>query len=292
MTQNSALRVFRIDGVDRTDTTFRTAIVEHFVAPAGKSFVDLGAADGYEGRAIAARGASRVVGVEGKESLYLQAEAAAREAGLPNHSILRADVRAIDPTQTGGTFDCAMCFGLLYHMSNPYNLLKRIAHLTDDLLLLETHIAPDPSRDGRLLAKHHDALLPGLRRVKLDGEDFDGRICPHVGPHAVSKGSLDAEWSLWLSAGDLAKALTRAGFNIVHWIEEVDAATPPAVAKFGAMVGFGHANTKVFVVARVDRARRIAFDAPSLNLEGGADALRPEGKIRRRLRRLVRAAGL
>lgn len=292
MTQNSALRVFRIDGVDRTDTTFRTAIVEHFVTPAGKSFVDLGAADGYEGRAIAARGATRVVGVEGKESLYLQAEAAAREAGLSNHSILRADVRAIDPVQTGGTFDCAMCFGLLYHMSNPYNLLKRIAHLTDDLLLLETHIAPDPSHDDLLLAKHRDALLPGLRRVTLDGEDFEGRICPHVGAHAVSKGSLDAAWSLWLTAGSLAKALTRAGFDIVHWLEEVDAVTPTAVAKFGAMVGMGHANTKVFVVARVDPARRVAIGAPSYRLEGGADALRPEGRIRRRLRRLVRAAGL
>jgi len=291
MNQNSALRVFRIDGVDQTDTTFRTAIVEHFVAPAGKSFVDLGAADGYEGRAIAARGATRVVGVEGKESLYLQAEAAAREAGLANHSILRADVRAIDPARTSGTFDCAMCFGLLYHMSNPYNLLKRIAHLTDDLLLLETHIAPDPSHDGVLLAKHRDALLSGLRRVKLDGEDFEGRICPHVGAHAASKGSLDAEWSLWLSAGSLAKALTRAGFNIVQWFEEIDTATPPVLAKFGPMVGWGHANTKVFVVARVDHARRVAFDMPSQQLEGGADALRPEGRVRRGLRRLVRAAG-
>ena len=47
------IRSFDVDGEDRQDVTYRTPIIEHYVDIAGKTFLDVGAADGYESRAVA-----------------------------------------------------------------------------------------------------------------------------------------------------------------------------------------------------------------------------------------------
>jgi|GEM_PF-2552864 len=248
-------RFFDIDGEERADTTFRTRIIEDLMAVEGRSFLDVGAADGYEARALALRGASRALAVEGKESLYVQARKAAELLGLGNHDVVKGDVRVIDELGLE-TFDCVLCFGFLYHMSNPFNVLKRLARVTNDHLLLETHIAPEPWAENLLKEKHRGALLAGVKTLYLDGERFEGRVCMHRGDQAHSKGSLDENWTFWLTAPSLVKALTRAGFRIEAWHHESDPRTPVAIARYGEALGFGHANTKVFVVARVDPARR------------------------------------
>lgn len=287
-------RRFEIDGELTADTTNRTRIVESITTVAGRSFLDVGAADGYEARALALRGASRAVAMEGKDSLYVQAARAAELLGLPNHVAVQGDLRVAD--QYGlGKFDCVLCFGVLYHMANPYNVLKHLAQMTDDLLLLETHIAPEPWAEDLLLPKHAGALMHGTRTLYLDGERFEGRVCIHRGDQGHSKGSLDENWTFWLSQASLAKALTRAGFEVIAWYHEPDAATPMAIARDGKGLGFGHANTKVFVVARVNPDRRAeatpgtiserqdAVVAPRM-AEGAIDRLRfLAGRIKRRL---------
>lgn len=247
---SSVLRSFLIDGVETTDTTYRTRIVESITEIAGMRFIDVGAADGYEARAVAHRGASLALAVEGKDSLFAQAAEAAKISGLKNHSVMQGDIRRIDEYHLE-EFDCALCFGVLYHMSNPFNLLKRLARVTNGLLLLETHVAPEPWAESLLLPKHSGSLLHGTRTLFLDGERFEGRVCLHRGMHVASKGSLDEEWTFWLTQASLIKALTCAGFSIEAWYHELDAATPPEILRYGGELGFGHANTKVFVVARL-----------------------------------------
>jgi hypothetical protein len=248
-------RAFSVDGESRTDTTHRVQIVESITPIAGRSFIDIGACDGYEARALAVRGASRVVALEGKQVRWEEAVRAAESLGMPNHQVILGDLREIERYGLG-SFDCVCCFGVLYHMSNPFNVLKRLAHVTEDLLLLETHIAPEPWTEAELLPKHQGALLHGTRTLYLDGARFEGRICIHRGEHAVSKGSLDENWTFWLTASSLAKALTRAGFSILEWHHELDAQTPDTIGKRGRELGLGHANTKILVVAKVDPARR------------------------------------
>lgn len=252
---SNVLRTFLIDGKVTTDTTFRTRIIESITEIAGKSFIDVGAADGYEARALACRAAATAVAVEGKDSLFAQALKAAEIRGLKNHRAVQADIRRIDEYQLG-EFDCVLCFGVLYHMSNPFNLLKRLARVSRGLLLLETHVAPEPWAESLLLPKHAGALLQGTRTLFLDGQRFEGRVCLHRGSHGVSKGSLDEQWTFWLTQASLIKALTRSGFAIEAWYHETDAGTPSEIARYGSELGFGHANTKVFVVARLlDRER-------------------------------------
>jgi 2-polyprenyl-3-methyl-5-hydroxy-6-metoxy-1,4-benzoquinol methylase len=163
------IRTFTIDGEERVDHTLRTAIVEHFARIRGASVLDLGAADGYESRALAMRGARRAVAVEGKQSMFDDAVRAKRELGLENQEVLRLDVRGIDEHALG-TFDVVLCFGLLYHLENPFNFLKRVRRVTDGVLLLETHVAP-ATLDG--LRDVHASLLPAANDVvELDGVPF------------------------------------------------------------------------------------------------------------------------
>ena len=292
----SPFRTFIIDGRTTTDTTHRTPLIEAVTPIAGRSFLDVGACDGYEARALAVRGASRVVAIEGKEALWRQAADAAKQLGLANHRVVLGDIREIERHGLG-VFDCVCCFGVLYHMLNPYNLLKRLAHMTSDLLLLETHIAPSPWAESSLLPKHRGALLGGVRALYLDGSRFEGRLCPHLGEHKISTGSLDESHTFWLTPSSLAKALTRAGFVIVAWHHDIDAQTDSAIAKQGRDLGFGHANTKIFVVARVDPSRRQPIAAGTVSRSPDAivspdfsptwrDRLsRQAGRVRRLLRR-------
>jgi SAM-dependent methyltransferase len=240
-----AIRTFDIDGVERSDHTHRTALIELYTSVADRTFLDVGAADGYESRALALRGARRTVAVEGKQTPFEQALAAKETLGLANHDVRMLDARRIDEHDLG-RFDVVLCFGLLYHMANPFNLLRRLRAVTRELLLVETHVAPAHHRD---LAEKH-ARLPKRRRVvELDGVPFEGLLVPHEGRHERSKGSLDAEWAFWLTPESLVTALTRAGFRIDEWHHELDAASPEPVRRWGERLGFGHANTKVWVVA-------------------------------------------
>lgn len=180
-----------------TTRTHRTALIEHSVSIPGRTFCDVGAADGYESRAVARSGAARALAVEGKP-------------------------------------------------------LKRLRPLTGQWLLLETHVAPQSLRG--LLPKHTRVLPFAMHEAELDGARFDGKFVPHRKAHAITKGSLDQPWTFWLTeAASLVKALARAGFSIVEYHRDVDAGSSAVVQEAGRALGFGRANTKVWVVAAPSR---------------------------------------
>ncbi|MFQ5850701.1 MAG: class I SAM-dependent methyltransferase [Candidatus Binatia bacterium] len=44
-----------------------------------------------------------------------------------------------------GMFDLVLCFGLLYHLENPFRAIRNLASLTEKVLMVETVIAPTRS---------------------------------------------------------------------------------------------------------------------------------------------------
>jgi SAM-dependent methyltransferase len=276
------LRTFEIDGEERTDTTLRTRLVEHYVDVPGRSFLDLGAADGYESRALALRGAGRVVAVEAKRKPYELARAAQEELGLENLDVRLLDARSIDEHGLG-VFDVVLCFGLLYHMQNPFDLLRRIRAVCGDTLLLETHVAPDTRRG---LREVHGVLPRALSTVELDGVGFEGVVFPTSGDLPETKGSVDAPWSFWLTIPSLVKALVRAGFAVDDLHHELDGSEPPPVAHAGRELGFGRWNTKVWVVASPRHEPASPAASGIRVVERGREPL--AARAARRARRLVR----
>lgn len=43
-----------------------------------------------------------------------------------------------------GSFDLVCCFGLLYHLENPFRAIRHLSALTRKVMLVESRVAPDP----------------------------------------------------------------------------------------------------------------------------------------------------
>lgn len=110
----------------------------------GKTVLDIGAWDGFFSFEAERRGASRVLATDqfswggGGWGSKAGFEFARRAL----HS--KVEDRVIDPMDLSpenvGTFDVVLFLGVLYHLRHPLLALERVASVTKDFLLLETHV--------------------------------------------------------------------------------------------------------------------------------------------------------
>lgn len=110
----------------------------------GRSVLDVGAWNGFFSFEAERRGASRVLAVDsfcwsgegwGTQDGFLLA----REALGSRVEDREMEVLDLSP-ESVGTFDVVLCLGVLYHLKHPHQALERVASVTDDLLVLETHV--------------------------------------------------------------------------------------------------------------------------------------------------------
>ena len=137
-------------GVD--DTPNRMAPLELPSDLSGKSVLDIGAWDGVFTFEAERRGASRVLATD---SYCWSGEGwGTKEGFLTASRILasRADDLEIDVMDLSpdivGTFDLVLFVGVLYHLRHPLLALERVASVTGDQLIFDSHTAkveePDP----------------------------------------------------------------------------------------------------------------------------------------------------
>ncbi|RUL85266.1 class I SAM-dependent methyltransferase [Tautonia sociabilis] len=111
----------------------------------GKRVLDIGTWDGFMAFEAERRGASRVVAMDhvvwndpvvGKAGFEL-----ARAAfGSTLVEDVDCDVYDLTPEAVGGTFDLVLFLGVLYHVQDPVYVLKRVAAVAENHLILETHV--------------------------------------------------------------------------------------------------------------------------------------------------------
>jgi SAM-dependent methyltransferase len=128
------------------------------------------------------------------------------------------DVREADVEESLeqlGTFDVVFCYGLMYHPESPLRVLRNMAAVCNDLLLLETMVC--------------DARLPVLR---LEDETTSVNQASHGLAHRPS-------------LSYLAQALNRVGFDYVYaaadspdhpdycfsWLDNLDTARDGALLR-------------------------------------------------------------
>jgi SAM-dependent methyltransferase len=87
----------------------------------------------------------RVKGVDGRQENA--AEAQRRYPDIPFDTLNAEDV----PVSSLGTFDLVLCFGLLYHLENPFRAIRHLHALADKLLLVEGMCIPDDQPAMELL---------------------------------------------------------------------------------------------------------------------------------------------
>jgi tRNA (mo5U34)-methyltransferase len=130
-------------GVDVTAS--RAAVLEIPADLSGKSVLDIGAWDGFFSFEAERRGASRVLATD---SYCWSGEGWGTKEGFDTvHRILGSNVDdleidAMDLSPDAiGTFDLVLFIGVLYHMRHPLLALERVASVTGDQLILDTHTA-------------------------------------------------------------------------------------------------------------------------------------------------------
>jgi tRNA (mo5U34)-methyltransferase len=121
----------------------------------GRSVLDIGAWDGFFSFEAERRGASRVLATDsycwsgqgwGTKEGFLTAS---RILGSRADD-LEIDVMDLSPDRIG-TFDLVLFVGVLYHMRHPLLALERVASVTGDQLIFDSHTAMIEERDPVML---------------------------------------------------------------------------------------------------------------------------------------------
>jgi len=115
---------------------------------AGKSVLDVGAWDGFFSFEAERRGAARVVAVDpecwrppawGPDHFGTKAGFDLAHRALGSHvQDLDLDLLDIAP-ETTGVFDVVLFLGVFYHLPDPWPYLDRVASVTTERLVIETH---------------------------------------------------------------------------------------------------------------------------------------------------------
>jgi tRNA (mo5U34)-methyltransferase len=140
-------------GVD--DSPSRMAPLELPRDLSGKSVLDIGAWDGFFSFEAERRGASRVLATD---SYCWSGEGWGTKEGFLTASRilgsrvddLEIDVMDLSPDRIG-TFDLVLFVGVLYHMRHPLLALERVAGVTGDQLIFDSHTAMIEEREPVML---------------------------------------------------------------------------------------------------------------------------------------------
>jgi tRNA (mo5U34)-methyltransferase len=111
-----------------------------------KSVLDVGAWDGFFSFEAERRGAARVVALDtfswqprgagtGKAGFEL-----ARRALGSRVEDVEVEVMDISPETVGGSFDVVLFLGVLYHLRHPFLALEKLRSVTNETLIMETHV--------------------------------------------------------------------------------------------------------------------------------------------------------
>lgn len=253
--------LFELEGQPRYDRTYRTPIIEALTGIQAKTFLDLGCGRGYESYSLGVHGAESVLGIEGREAFLEVGRYGADYFGVEERvQFASHDVRHIDAYGLG-KFDVVLHFGLLYHLDNPFNQLKRVRNVCRGDLLLETQIAPMTFEGAE---RAQIAQLSDLSTIHLDGVAFEGRALDYVEPHSEAKGSLDRQRVFWLTVASIEKALDLAGFEVVQTVHND---IPAELEPWGSLLGYNQKRLKAFFHARVREPEAI-IPAESSKIEG------------------------
>jgi SAM-dependent methyltransferase len=130
---------------DRVDyqeiTKARQEFVASLLAQAGQettlsTAADVGCGVGYFSKFLSDQGL-RVVGVDGREE-----NSAEGRRRYPEITFVTANAEGLRKEEMG-SFDLVLCLGLLYHLENPFRVIRALHALTGKMLVVESMCVPD-----------------------------------------------------------------------------------------------------------------------------------------------------
>lgn len=194
---------------------------------AGSRVLDLACQEGCYALEFALAGAD-AVGVEARDYHIERAGICATQSGGAART--RFDLGDIrDVTEAShGRFDIVLMLGILYHLDakDAAETLSRLAVLTDDMLIIDTHIA-----------------LSNKASFDWRGRTYEGAYVREHGDkdtdeqrHARRQASIDNTFAFYFTRQALARLLFEVGFPVVvEALTPLDATKPSDRATFVAM---------------------------------------------------------
>lgn len=165
----------------------------------GKRILELGPLEGGHTLQLVKRGAT-VVGVEGREESIQRCLFVKKDFNLEKAEFVHGDLRAFDLTSLG-RFDIIFNIGLLYHLDEPWKLLKRLRHVSSRMFLW-THCAPIEKADTL---------------IHVDGQTLVG-MWSQEGPLELPLSGLQPK-SFWPTRVCLKRMLALSGWPVQRWLD-------------------------------------------------------------------------
>jgi tRNA (mo5U34)-methyltransferase len=193
------------------DTRERVEILKIPADLSGKSVLDVGAWDGFFSFEAERRNAQRVVAAdsfawdESRGHSKAGFELARRQLGSRVEDV-DIDVMDLSPERVG-SFDLVLCLGVLYHLRHPLLGLERVASVTKEQLILETHV------DLALMRRPAMAFYP---THELYGDDTNWWGPNPLAVEAMLKDVGFSEVEL-VSPGSIAYLTARAARRTPHY---------------------------------------------------------------------------
>lgn len=176
--------------------------------PKAETILELGALEGGHTIALGQRPhVTRVLGLEGREANLLRAQTAARLLRAEKVEFVQADLESV-ALRDFGCFDAIFCSGLLYHLPEPWKLLRQFREVSSGAFLW-THYCKEDEADRSL-------------------GGYKGRLQVEGGMEEPLSGL--SQHSFWPTLGSLLQMLSDAGFGRLHLLSnDPDQTDGPAV---------------------------------------------------------------
>jgi tRNA (mo5U34)-methyltransferase len=130
--------------------------------------LDIACNQGWFSSQIAIRGAHKVTGVDIRESHIKKANTIKNLSDLTNLYFFEKDFLEIDPT-IGEKADLVLFLGILYHLDNPLQAIRKIRSLTKKWCIIETQVAkPNPELECCWGSDLHNRKGPALALIESD----------------------------------------------------------------------------------------------------------------------------
>jgi SAM-dependent methyltransferase len=179
----------------------------------GKRVLDLGSNEGGYSVAFAQLGAKEVVGIEARENNLVCARYLKDRLNLPQVHFFNDDVRQVTAKKYG-TFGAVLACGILYHVDDPYLILSNIKELTEDLLVLDTHVAVENNREH--------ACSGVIIKRSFGSREYNGMMAVEYESNNSKEEVEQFRWSsygnkdsFWPTEESLKQMLWDVGFNYV-----------------------------------------------------------------------------
>ncbi|MGE5340264.1 MAG: class I SAM-dependent methyltransferase [Candidatus Omnitrophota bacterium] len=125
--------------------------------------LDTGCWDGFYGFEFLKRGAKYLKGIDLRKDAIHRANLIKTYFNYTNCKFEIQNIQDIDPAKEG--FDITLMYGLLYHLSSPIDVIKKLGDMTRSMLLISTYASKEPEPILKLQYDNPDKDSMGFQEL-------------------------------------------------------------------------------------------------------------------------------